>query len=62
MGRGDLIKKRFVTIMGLLLIMSSLVLGMACSSGDGSGDNSASSTKTTLKVNGSDDFHTTQAL
>ena len=49
-------KKRFVTVMGLLLIMSSLVLGMACTSGDDSGDNSASSTKTTLKVNGSDDF------
>ncbi|MQG21691.1 MAG: hypothetical protein FI725_06890 [SAR202 cluster bacterium] len=53
---GDLMKKRFVTILGLFLIMSSLALGVACSSGDTGGTDAASSTKTTLKVNGSDDF------
>ena len=36
--------------------MSVLSLGIACSGGDESGANSTSTTKTTLKVNASDDF------
>ena len=49
-------KRKFVTLFGLLLIMSSLSLGIACGGGDDAGTNSASSGETTLKVNGSDDF------
>ena len=49
-------KNRFVAIFGLLLLMMSLLLGIACGGGNDGGTNTTSNVKTNLTVNGSDDF------